>query len=186
MYLERSSSAPPPRRFTRSRASVHARLALGDPRAEPPRHQRRIVLAGDIPSPAHPPPGCPFHPRCPHPRKKRALRTEPPPLRKSPPATSPPVTTPRSRCDRAAAARANAHQSRDRPAWIRLAVGLAAQPGPVDVRSARRDVQLTRATMTTRIGSAGGRASRLTDRDQSARCGLALTSNAGGRRPGPG
>ena len=34
------------------------------PVAEPSRVKERIVLAGDVPSPAKPPPGCPFHPRC--------------------------------------------------------------------------------------------------------------------------
>jgi len=28
------------------------------------RHQDRIILEGNIPDPAHPPPGCPFHTRC--------------------------------------------------------------------------------------------------------------------------
>ena len=35
------------------------------PIADPNVHKERIVLRGDIPSPANPPTGCPFHPRCP-------------------------------------------------------------------------------------------------------------------------
>jgi oligopeptide transport system ATP-binding protein len=40
----------------------------------------RIVLTGDVPSPMHPPAGCPFHPRCPHPAKDEACRQLRPPL----------------------------------------------------------------------------------------------------------
>ena len=35
------------------------------PEPDPARRRARVVLTGDIPSPEHPPPGCPFHPRCP-------------------------------------------------------------------------------------------------------------------------
>ncbi|MEX0697605.1 MAG: dipeptide ABC transporter ATP-binding protein [Dongiaceae bacterium] len=35
------------------------------PEPDPARRRGRIVLAGDIPNPEAPPPGCPFHPRCP-------------------------------------------------------------------------------------------------------------------------
>jgi len=35
------------------------------PEVDPATKRQRIVLAGDVPSPIHPPAGCPFHPRCP-------------------------------------------------------------------------------------------------------------------------
>jgi len=35
------------------------------PVVDPASKRKRIVLAGDVPSPIHPPGGCPFHPRCP-------------------------------------------------------------------------------------------------------------------------
>ena len=35
------------------------------PEPDPRRKKRRIVLGGEVPSPAKPPTGCPFHPRCP-------------------------------------------------------------------------------------------------------------------------
>jgi peptide/nickel transport system ATP-binding protein len=35
------------------------------PVVDPDSKRQRIILPGDVPSPIQPPPGCPFHPRCP-------------------------------------------------------------------------------------------------------------------------
>lgn len=48
------------------------------PVPDPERKRTRIILPGDVPSPANPPPGCPFHPRCPYAFAR--CRTEVPPL----------------------------------------------------------------------------------------------------------
>ncbi len=55
------------------------------PVPDPHATTRRIVLQGDVPSPAHPPPGCVFHPRCPHPLKDEACTQIVPPLEEKAP-----------------------------------------------------------------------------------------------------
>ncbi|MFJ6866639.1 ABC transporter ATP-binding protein [Streptomyces termitum] len=60
--------------YTRALLSA---VPLPDPAAE--RTRERITLLGDPPSPAAPPPGCSFHPRCP--KARSVCRTEAPVLR---------------------------------------------------------------------------------------------------------
>ena len=40
-------------------------LVSAVPAPDPKEKRERIILSGDVPSPSAPPPGCPFHPRCP-------------------------------------------------------------------------------------------------------------------------
>jgi peptide/nickel transport system ATP-binding protein len=55
------------------------------PIPDPTTRKARIVLTGDVPSPANPPSGCVFHPRCHHPAKDAACTRLVPPLEEKAP-----------------------------------------------------------------------------------------------------
>jgi oligopeptide/dipeptide ABC transporter ATP-binding protein len=55
------------------------------PVADPHARKERIILQGDVPSPANPPSGCVFHPRCHHPAKDEACAKLVPPLEEKAP-----------------------------------------------------------------------------------------------------
>ncbi|MBC7673300.1 MAG: ATP-binding cassette domain-containing protein [Polaromonas sp.] len=55
------------------------------PAPDPGVKRERILLAGDVPSPANPPSGCVFHPRCQHPARDAACATIVPPLEEKAP-----------------------------------------------------------------------------------------------------
>jgi len=51
--------------FSNPRHPYTQALLASAPMVEPNRRHGRIILRGNVPDPANPPPGCPFHPRCP-------------------------------------------------------------------------------------------------------------------------
>jgi oligopeptide/dipeptide ABC transporter ATP-binding protein len=55
------------------------------PVADPKARKDRIILQGDVPSPANPPSGCVFHPRCHHPMRDAACAAIVPPLEEKTP-----------------------------------------------------------------------------------------------------
>ncbi|HEY1951542.1 MAG TPA: dipeptide ABC transporter ATP-binding protein [Gemmatimonadaceae bacterium] len=55
------------------------------PVADPKARKERIILKGDVPSPANPPSGCVFHPRCHHPARDAACAAIVPPLEEKTP-----------------------------------------------------------------------------------------------------
>jgi oligopeptide/dipeptide ABC transporter ATP-binding protein len=66
MYLGRIVEEAPAAEFFRGPMHPYSQALLESiPVLNPEQGSKRPVLVGDVPSPAAPPPGCPFHPRCP-------------------------------------------------------------------------------------------------------------------------
>jgi oligopeptide/dipeptide ABC transporter ATP-binding protein len=66
--------------FKKPRHPYSQALVLSTPIADPTRKRGRLVLPGEVPSPANPPSGCRFHPRCS--RATDECRNTEPPLEK--------------------------------------------------------------------------------------------------------
>jgi oligopeptide/dipeptide ABC transporter ATP-binding protein len=86
MYLGRIVElAPRTRLFQTPQMPYTQALLSAVPVPEPGRARRRILLVGDPPSPANPPTGCVFHPRCSHPERDATCTQLVPPLEEKTP-----------------------------------------------------------------------------------------------------
>jgi oligopeptide/dipeptide ABC transporter ATP-binding protein len=84
MYLGRIVETGPSRRILSAPAHPYTRALLAAvPRLEDPGATPRQRLAGDLPSPLRPPPGCRFHTRCPEAREI-CRRVSPEPVQLAP------------------------------------------------------------------------------------------------------
>ncbi len=86
MYLGKIVElAPSARLYAEPMMPYTQALLSAIPVPRPGANRRRIVLTGDVPSPANPPSGCVFHPRCFHPQKDAACTAIVPPLEEKAP-----------------------------------------------------------------------------------------------------
>jgi len=85
MYLGKVvETAPADRLFAEPRHPYTRALLAAVPVPDPGLRRERVLLAGEMPSPLAPPPGCRFHTRCPHARQR--CRDEEPALQDDDPA----------------------------------------------------------------------------------------------------
>lgn len=80
MYLGRVVESGETKTICRSPKHPYTQALISAvPVVDPASKRQRIILSGDVPSPIHPPGGCPFHPRCP--LAESRCKVEVPPLR---------------------------------------------------------------------------------------------------------
>ncbi|HXQ77225.1 MAG TPA: ABC transporter ATP-binding protein, partial [Gemmatimonadaceae bacterium] len=89
MYLGKIVELAPAEALYREPLMPYTQALLSAvPVPDPEVKKHRIVLTGDVPSPANPPSGCVFHPRCTHPQKDAACAAIVPPLEEKAPGHS--------------------------------------------------------------------------------------------------
>jgi peptide/nickel transport system ATP-binding protein len=80
MYLGKIVELAPAEQMYRDPKHPYTEALLSAiPKNSPRQHKQRIVLPGDVPNPANPPPGCAFHTRCRY--AQDICKLETPPLR---------------------------------------------------------------------------------------------------------